>query len=718
MDDRTTPRPARRSSRGRFQLASGRKGLRFLLVAIPAVIGVLVLSNVAGASASTQQGGSAQRLLIVSPVLPATAPALTLSTSNSPVSICALNTSNCGAANSESRLQLTATASGPTTSWPNVQIAFVIETTAYDGVYNPNDPTSVEKQQGTGYDICAIGPPSGGPLCEESNGVPFFEANIPAITSVIQAANPHSQVSYAMVDFAPTCDLFDDYCDQVQYHVDQAQFVDANDFTDSVASNFRGGVLGGGYELYDEDLADNFLHVDSITALYGVIAGSGLDWSPNTHHVIVWMGSGAPRDPSYVENYCVSPSGMLEDDYGYCYSSSCEPSYSFGDGVTSPACEGWVRSQDGNPADSIAALAHDSPNCVNSIGGVCTIDVIDLWDTPTDPYSQGWPKMNIDGSSGMGPGSPKVVTDSLNILEAGCDMAAATGGTWDGPSYYTCPDGQSGGLSYVPHGSVTDPNTDNPTLLNAFRTVGFGPVEDTLVAVGGPSPIFSYLPPSNFALAASPQFAVSCTTASGSFFDCPVAPTVVHNLGETSYGWNWSSNASRNSIYYGDTWRASFNVVNTGPPYGADPILVCDTPTCLTDGSRPLAGQFSWAQYLLPNSTGSPITTSFPIALVVVSTQGVPPGGIAPPPPPLVPPTVPVLIPTTVNNPVSVALPVTTPVGSFSLQATAAGLLMAGLTRITMKNKPIAMQVAVKTGPAQSKFDSAQRHGPDTGRFE
>jgi hypothetical protein len=692
--------------------------MALVLLAVPAVLGVLMLGNLAGASSTTQAGGYAPRIFTAP--TPATAAALTLSSAASPVSICGLNTSNCGSGTSESRVQLTATASGPTTSWPNVQIAFVIETTAYDGVYDPSDPTSIEKQQGTGFDVCAIGPPTGGPLCEESNGVPFFVANVQAITSVIQQANPHSQVTYAMADFAPTCDLFDDYCDQVQYHIDAPQFVDAANFGDEVATSFHGGVLGGGYELYDEDLADNFLHSDSITALYGVIAGSGLDWSNNTHHVIVWMGSTAPRDPNYPENYCVSPSGMLADDYGYCYSATCEPSYNFGDGVTSPPCEGWVRSQDGNPDDSIAALAHASPNCVNSIGGVCTIDVIDLWDTPTDPYSQGWPTHNTDYSSGMGPGSPKVVTDSVNILLAGCDLAAATGGTWDGPSFYSCPDGQTGGLVYVPHGSVTNPNTDNPTLLNAFRTLGFGPVEDTLIAVGVNAPLFTYVPPPNFAMAYNPQYAVSCMTGGGKFFDCPVTPTVSHSLGATIYGWNWSVNASQNMIYYGDTWRASFNIVNTGPPYGTDPALVCDTPTCLTDGSRPIAGQFSWAEYMLPNATGSPDRTSFPVSLVIVSLAGVPGGGTAPPPPPLVPPAVPVLVPTTVNNPVSIALPVTTPVGSFSLQATAAGLLMAGITRLTLKNKPIAMQIAAKNGPAQSKFDAAQRQGggPDMGRFE
>ncbi|MCI4361167.1 MAG: hypothetical protein L3J91_05640, partial [Thermoplasmata archaeon] len=387
--------------------------------------------------------------------------------------------------------------------------------------------------------------------------------------------------------------------------------------------------------------------------LYGVISGSGLDWSNHTHHVIVWMGSTAPRDPAYPVNYCISPSGMLYDDWGApCNASTCEPAYAFGNGMVSPTCEGWVRSQDGNPLHSIAALAHTAPNCVDSVGGVCTIDVIDLWDTATDPYSQGWPLSNPEVTSGIGPGTPKVLVDSTNILYAGCDLAAATGGTWSGPSFFSCPNGQAGGLTYVPHGPVTNPNTFNPTLLNAFRGVGFGPVQNTLVAVGTHSPMFTYIPPPNFAMAALPEYGVSCTSPTGTFSDCPTVPTVRHVYGTTIYGWNWSSNASLNQMYYGDEWKMSFDIVNTGPPYGTVPAIVCDTKTCLSDGSVPVLGQYSWANYLLPNTTTT-VTTSFPVLLLVVSLVGVPPGIFAPPPPPLVPPAVPVVIPTTVSNPVS-----------------------------------------------------------------
>ena len=65
-------------------------------------------------------------------------------------------------------------------------------------------------------------------------------------------------------------------------------------FGGQVQSTFQAEVLGGGYIYGDSDFSDNILHSSVITALYGTIIGSGLDWSPHTHHVIVWMGSTAP----------------------------------------------------------------------------------------------------------------------------------------------------------------------------------------------------------------------------------------------------------------------------------------------------------------------------------------------------------------------------------------------------------------------------------------
>ena len=86
-------------------------------------------------------------------------------------------------------------------------------------------------------------------------------------------------------------------------------------------------------------------------------------------------------------------------------------------------------------------LAKTSPTCTESICAVCAVDTIDLWTTPTDPLSKGQvarerPHQRAD------PGGSLVVANVQHVLLAGCDMAAATGRTWDGPSFFTCPNGQ------------------------------------------------------------------------------------------------------------------------------------------------------------------------------------------------------------------------------------------------------------------------------------
>jgi hypothetical protein len=642
---------------------------------------------------------------------------LLVGTSAAPATICALNETTCNAGTGDARISLTASAAtNPKPYWPNVQIAFVVETTAYDG-----DADHYNAFLGT--DPCAVATNDQGPLCEESNGVPFFIQNAGSVAEAIQAANPHSNVSFAMVDFFGTdYDWNDGPFDSWKYHVDIPDFVPAYDFGSDVRSTFQA-------EQMDEasgwgcicGLDDNFLHSSSITALYGAIIGSGLDWSEATHHVLVLMGSTAPRDPAYPENYWVS-------GYDTCctspteYSGTCEPSYVFSNGV-SPNCEGWVRSQDGNPDDSIAALTKTSPTCTDSIGGECTIDVVDYWDTPTDPYSQGWPVdsqtvhvlmggKNPPGSDG--PGGFSVIEDSANILRAGCDLAQATGGSWSGPAFWTCSDGQAGTLQYIQHGPMSSPDTDNPTLFAALRQISFGPVYASLVANGTSHPMFTYIPPPNFQVSSDPQFAAACSTPTGFSTTCQVIPTVEHQNGVTFLGWNWSTNASRNQLFVGDSWSAEFNVVNTGPPYAVDPVIACATVTCLAGGSGPINGLYSGVTYALPNST-TIVEQSFPLADVkVIGPEGLGPPPFVPPPAPPIPPANPIVV--APATPVLVATPTTVVQGvaNVSLQATAAGFLGAGFMRVGIKNRPIAMRVAAKSGVQSSKFD-AEKASKSTG---
>jgi hypothetical protein len=700
------------------------------LVFVTVFVGILLASGVSpwGKAPATLAAPEGRLSVLVTPaqqMFPATPAAvapLLLGTSAGPAAICALNMTSCSSGIGQARVTLTASAStSPKPYWPNVQIAFVLETTAYDG-----DADHYNAFEGS--DPCAVATSDQGPLCEESNGVPFFVENAGNVAQAIQAANPHSNVSFALVDFFGTdYDWNDGPFDSWKYHVDVPDFVPAYDFGAEVHSTFQAEQLneGSGWGCVC-GLDDNFLHTSSITALYGAIIGSGLDWSLATHHVLVLMGSAAPRDPSYAENYWVSGFDTCctsATEYG----GTCEPSYVFSNGVM-PNCEGWIRSQDGNPNDNIAALTKTSPTCTDSIGGDCTVDVVDYWDTPTDPYSQGWPtnantvhvemgQQNPAGSDG--PGGYEVITDSTKILLSGCDLAAATGGSWSGPAYFTCPNGDPGSLQYVQHGPIDQPDTNNPTLFAALRQISFGPVYASLVVNGTGHPLFTYVPPSNFAVSSSPQYAAACLTPTGFFSTCQTVPSVLHANDVTYLAWNWSTNKSRNQLFVGDVWSASFNIVNTGPPYtSADPVLACVTLTCLAGGSGPINGLYSSVTYSPPNST-SIITVSFPLATVaVIGPTVVGPPPIVPPPAPPVPPAAPIVVGT--PTPVLVATPTTVVQGvaNISLQATAAGFLGAGFMRVSLKNRPIAMKIAAKSGAQSSKFDADKgRKDTGVGRF-
>lgn len=646
-------------------------------------------------------------------------PPVQLSIVSSPSSICVQSVPDCPAHTSEARVTLAADAGNtPVTSWPDVQVAFVVETSAYDGVYYHYFSVP-------GLDRCAEGSSGQGVPCEESNMVPFFMTHAQSIANGIAASNPHSRVSFALVDFFATDagDWSDGVADGTKYHVDIPNFIPGNEFGSAVTQTLQDGVFGGQYAGFI-GLDDNFLDSPSITAMYGALIGSGLDWSPNTHHVLVLLGSAAPRDPHYIENYLVSSSFYNAFSYPQYQdgpnSWTCEPAYNFGDGV-SPNCEGWVLSQDGNLNDSIAALAHHSPTCTDSVGGVCTIDTIDVWDTPTDPLSPGWP--TSAASIGGGPGGPAVQTDSTHILLGGCDLAAATGGTWDGPSYFACPNGNTGDLTYVTHGPIFTPNDENPNLLKALTRIGFGPVTNLLVANSTSQPMFRFVPFGSIALAPQPQFAASCSTADGFLPSCQTVPTPITAGGVRMIAWNFSTKPSLNHLSVGDRWTASFNVVASGPPYALVPVDACLTVLCRAAGSSDVGGWFTSAT-LVPNVggiTGAAQTYSFPLSQLVVESAL--PGGASgalPPAPPSPPGAAPI--------PVGPIVPVAAPLGilanvgvaNVSLQATAAGFLGAGFVRVSLKNRPIAMRIAAKSGSVRSRFESATsaESAPGVGRFE
>ncbi|MCI4323133.1 MAG: hypothetical protein L3K03_03800 [Thermoplasmata archaeon] len=660
------------------------------------------------------------------------APALSLGIAADPHSICAFDQQTCSAGAGESRVTLTAQASSAATkSWPAVQIAFVLDTGSYDGDYDPTD-------NWPGIDPCQLAAPNVGPLCEESNGLPFFTTNAQQIATAIGDANPNSQVSFALVDFHATYDhVWDDGDAPDQYHVDISNFVPANQFGSAVQSTFVATQLQGawlihpgegrGYIETENGLDDSFLHSDSITALYGAIIGSGLTWSEGTHHVIVLMGDGAPRAPGYQQNYCISPSAFNE--YGNyqtgagCYSGTCEPSFSFGS-VSSPPCEGWTTSQDGNASHSIAGLTKTSPTCTDSVGGSCTVDVINYYDGITDPYSHAWPTQY--DSLGGGPGGAMTLQNSERQLEAGCDLAEATGGSWDGPSFFQCSDGQSGNLNYVPIGSPFAPNTQNPSLMNALRQISFGPVVSSLAATGTGVPLFSYVSFGSIHLAPNPQFQTVCTLSTGQLWGggnkCPATPVNLTSPSGVHYwGWNWSNNASQNKLYIGDSWSVSFWVVATGPPYELVPVDACITEECNFGGSTSVGGVYSSATYL-PASNLSVVTESFPLGSVnVIASASPAPPPTAPPAAPVPPPGIPVASPTpiSVQSPVGVSAQIG--IGEVAFQATAVGFLVGAAVRVSQRNRPMAVvNLAGKPKHIRSAFDSESGlgSGAGVGRFE
>ena len=687
----------------------------YATVALALLSVVLMVAPVQGSGPTPRLGHHAGPVVLASSGLTAagvaTAPSATLTSSLAlgvdvaPHAICAFQSTGCTAGVGQARVTLSAQAIGNgVTAWPDVQVAFVIETTLFDGVY---DPTAFD----SGQDPCAQG---GQMPCEESNGVPFFIAHAQQIGNAIAAANPHSHVSFALVDYFATLDQFDDG-DGQEYHFDIQNFVQSQYFGSEVISTFQAHTLAGGFVYIDSDFSDNFLHSSVITALYGTIIGSGLGWTNNTHHVIVWLGSTAPRDPSYTVNYCVTPS-----DYSGgpdCYSPTCEPSYAFENGI-SPNCEGWIHSQDGNVTHSIAALAHTAPACTGSIGGVCTVDMIDYWDAMTDPYAKDWPT----GRQGGGPGGIKVQADTAKVMLAGCDLAAATGGTWDGPAFFTCPSGQSGTLQYVAHGPATNPNTQNPTLFLALRQVGFGPVVETQTAAGTGKPLFQFVSFGNIVVAGGPnlQPTAACTRNGVILRTCQMVPSLSHLGGREILGWNWSTNATANIMYVGDAWTASFNVVATGPPYTTVPVDACITAGCSSGGSTAFGGIFTWANYV-PYTNNSVVTVSFPLGQVTVDFTPPPLGPAAPPPPPPpLPPGIPVAAPTAVPVLTQLGIGNTVGVGNVSLQGVAAGFLGAGFMRVGIKNRPVAMKVAAKSGAVISKFDreGINKNAATVGHFE
>ncbi len=704
------------------------------------------------------------------------APNLTLT--ETPSTICVSGGGLCPAGTEVGRVTMTATA--PSTgiaAWPAVQVVFVLETDPYDGVF---DHTAGNASIYNSYPaMCSSLDPLW--LCGETNTVEAFIANASVYTERLQAAHPLTRMSFGLVDFFATHDRWDD-SDGSEYHVDIGHFVNASEFAAAVHDSLQTRVLNGSYILPNSTLADNSLYSSSITALYGTLMGAGIGWTSDAHHVIVWVGSTAPRDPNYEVNLCQTlsphvPKNVTSPTDPSCYSPSCEPAYNFGAGIESPRCEGWAVPQDGNASDSIAQLAYSAPDCVDSLGGSCTIDTIDTPTTaidPDGPWDYNWSVHGsatslctswgdtAGGCSRYGVISNQQYYQTGNrTIAAGCDLAQATGGSWDGPDWWdfwnvsynhydpappaSC-GGTNGTLAYNngdPPTRWTGPcsytsiyecdvgheyfNTSNPTLIAALASVGLGapPTELALAAPADGAPLFRFVPWGNIQLAPYLGLATACQRASGYPENCAYGGDSVTVDGVETLTFNWSADPNLNVLQAGDSWQASFNVIGVGPPYGVlVPVDACTAPGCAAAGSQPILGKFSRADYIAAN--GSTVSQSFPLARLTVENAPVPtaPTSSSPPPPPPAGETPPVPAPAPLPLPVTQPIPVATvaaSAGLISIPAATAGILLAGLTRVLLRGRAVAMRMAMKAGPmgAPRGGRGSSRAGDGSGtRFE
>ncbi len=527
--------------------------------------------------------------------------------------ICPDGSSNCSTGSGTSKVSLHVHSSGTIpANWSSVQIVFLLELLSYDGVYDYS-------ASDIGLDSCSR---SYYLLCEESNGVPFFVHNATQIAAGIQAAHPGTNVSFSLASFGQTISPLDDG-DGYRYLVDVANFTaNASAFGQAVhdsmlgnASKHQTGILSSNYVLPDSDASDNLLHSSSITALYGALFGSGFAWSSRSHHVVVVIGATAPQDPNYPVDYCVSASGYAYAAKCPLHQPGCEPIFNFTFGA-SPACEGWIASQNASqPTASIASAAHTAPGCVASLGSNCTVDTIDLWTTPTDASSIGWPP----GAKGGGPGSANVTKTVDNILRAGCDLANATGGSWDGPSSYTCPNNVSGTLAM----NNWSKGFSNPSLAQALSSIGFGSAPRLR---GLPAePIFRFVPGRNISIVPPVKTTVSCLRAGVAFSGCDTAAKTVTVGGVSELTWNWSSDPALNYLQSGDSWTATFDIAATGGA-GVVPIDACSAPTCPSVG----AGDGTYSSLECELGNGVPQLVSFPLATITVEPATPISAGLAP----------------------------------------------------------------------------------------
>lgn len=681
--------------------------------------------------------------------------AVDLGIAASPGTICALAAPTCSPGTVDARIQLNLTA--PDTgvvAWPAVQMLFLAETSLDDGVWNPSAVGNAGPERAASVPYFEhLAGRTIQHLQFATNLLPMFVNNSYEFTAAIQAAHPVTRMTFAFADFFATHDHWDPGGGS-SYHVDVSKFLPPSAFSGALNGSFRTVVLGANFTLPSSSFAQNFVQSDIITALFGALEGVGLNWSDSAHHVVVWLGASDPRAvdaelPS-VGRYCSTFAAEVnfslatsDGESPECSGGRCEPAYAFTPQLASPACEGWGDSQDNISSDSIAALAHSSPDCVGSLGGNCTIDVIEpnageLVESPTVPptffdvYNStlAWAYTQSDEWA-----------NSYLVNTAACEIATLTGGSWNGPSSivagdppnwggakpFTChgrsgtlpehPSGMTVGnltLSYLAEFTPMNASLD-ARFLPAYAGLGVGypPGRITATAAFDASPAVDFVPWASFRPAAPTGVTITCRGTPGPYpIHCANATTerLVEPSGVPSLGWNFSDDPNANFLAPRESVEVAFDVVAVGGPYNRSiPVDACITLGCRANGSFSVDGAYSAATYVWAASeTSTPSAHSFPAALVTVIGPASPIPASAPPPaqPPAAPqlpePAPPVLVPQPIPAP---AAPVPGAVAALTaptvaLAATAAGVIAAAVVRAVQRT-PNAVRIAVRSGAAR-----------------
>jgi hypothetical protein len=521
---------------------------------------------------------------------------------------------------------------GNTTIIPWVQVVFVLETTAFDGVY---DPTQGDYgQDGNNTAGLCTGP------CAESDGIPFFVNNVANIVQGITLKNmgvtnsPH--VTFSLVDYFsnydknnPNADSHDDG-DGSEYNVDVSTFEPATTFASTVTTMattnpsplFGGGCTASGWDYAnhfycDSDFSDNFLQTSMITAIYGGLHGSGLGWVNNstTDHVVVWMGSSLPRDPTYPGYWCAThndesraATGCPDDP-----TKTAEPTYTYGSGIVEPAGE------------TIAGLATIAKH------EHVLIDTIDLPNgmtelTPPSPKVTG----DTDYVESTAGEKTAATDDVTNILQAGCDLAKDTGGSWEGPTpsssgvSFTCSAAATGNSD----GNLTDtwcaytsskgcwPSwSSNPSLAWALTNINFPPTKVTFNVTGWmKEDSFTFGPATGYSLNTSWMTFYCYHNGVDISSLCKAAAN--HPMGSGGYAWEWPYG----EMFPSDIWSVSFNMTVDANYPTSEENLSEPVDNCLNVNWTGCPGSAisPYSQVFYENYTAHNYTQAFPPAYATV----------------------------------------------------------------------------------------------------